>query len=262
MGIITQLYCYILLFQNKDALSYQESLQHFVKDAGPVAKMVAGRKFLEYAKRVQAQSIWRPSPFGSQSKIGGQPSGFPPTLGENPVPSNSSVSHSYGPTSANISNKDCPAPSTNRQHAPDEFKYQSCELHTDELLSIFSLIGKPEFFETSLASCSKQELETKQGFSSFLQSSLIANSMMQMGSHCSSYKSEVPSFRANNDLSIWQPRLTGSKPWKEQEPAGSEQYLHPEKKPSSVSAGLYKNGICCYSFPPRPTNLNSFGGPK
>jgi len=231
-------------------LSYQESLQRFVKDAGPLAKLIAERKYLEYSRRVQAQSLWRPSPFGSQSQIGSQPLHF--------GSSNSLVSNNYGPSSASVSTTNCSA--VDDHHVSDKFEYQACKLQTDELLTLFSLIGTPEFLQRSLASSSKQDLDSKRGFSPFPQGGMGAtqsgvDSMKQIDQH-SNFKPEVPNSRAINEVSIWQPRLTGSKPWKERELTG------PEEKEASPSAGAGYYQTNNYSFPPKPTYFNMFHGKK
>lgn len=137
-----------------------------MKDAGPVAKLIAENKCLEYSKRVQAQSIWRPSPFGTQSKIGAQP-----ILSQNIGSSSSSAPNNNNPNSTSITD----------QNASNRTQHQACQLHTDELLTLFSLIGTPEFSQRSSASSSKQEVN----------------------------KSPII-----NDSVIWQPRFGGSKSWK------------------------------------------------
>ncbi|ONK55384.1 uncharacterized protein A4U43_UnF4010 [Asparagus officinalis] len=158
---------------NNSTLSYQESLRQFVKDAGPAAKLIAENKCHEYYKRVQAQSIWRPSPFGTQSKIGAQH-----ILSQNIGSSSSSAPNNDNPNSTSI----------NDQNASNRTQHQACQLHTDELLTLFSLIGTPEFSQRSSASSSKEEVN---------KSSII------------------------NDSVIWQPRSGGSKSWKEDEREGS-----------------------------------------
>ncbi|KAJ0979171.1 hypothetical protein J5N97_014645 [Dioscorea zingiberensis] len=175
-----------LVYQS-NSRSYEESMRNFVKDAGPVAKMVAQQKIQELAERNRAyqasnyQAFTNPDmssqipPFSNWSdniQFGANPTSISLTTASNLPASSASLPQSNRYAAIFES-------STSLGHGTNFEDFNSvqglsCELHTDELLDLFTKIGTPEFLQSSISNT-----ETSSGGAS--ESVLGVNSQLLYG---------------------------------------------------------------------------------
>lgn len=203
-------------FQTKVAPSYRESLLHYLSNTSPEGKIMAAKlKLLSYIKHANTQSL--PSSSTNYNFNGGfagnsSAPGFSKNATEFPsLAGLDSSSSCHGGTAAD----------------GEVLKNLSCELHTDELLRVFSEIGKPQFLERDKANMSQnteQNNREKEGFTlpskvGELQSksaatsdpsssriSLLAGEAQQQFSEQEQHKCTNPHY----DLSFWKSKLNES----------------------------------------------------
>ncbi|XP_039129098.1 uncharacterized protein LOC120265291 [Dioscorea cayenensis subsp. rotundata] len=159
-------------------VSYEESLRKFVKDAGPVAKLLAEKKIQELAEQTQAYQASKYEEFSKPQMISQMPQigdwsksnklNADPTnislLTESYLPGNSASplqSNSYAAmfdstlsvASATNYFNICSSEYPDNSFAENLNSVQgaSCELHTDDLVNWFSKIGTPEFLQGSIS---------------------------------------------------------------------------------------------------------------
>ncbi|KAJ0979173.1 hypothetical protein J5N97_014647 [Dioscorea zingiberensis] len=175
-----------LVYQS-NSRSYEESMRNFVKDAGPVAKMVAEQKIQELAERNRAYQASNYQAFTNADMS----SQIPPfsnwsdniQFGANPTSISLTTASNLPASSASLPQSNRYAAifesSTSLGHGTnfEDFNYVqglSCELHTDELLDLFTKIGTPEFLQSSISNT-----ETSSGGAS--ESVLGVNSQLLYG---------------------------------------------------------------------------------